>query len=200
MGHRSHREERCDGCKLHLPRCICDQIPTIDVPTKLVVVMHHREQNRPTATAPLAMRALTHHVWLMHGRRDEPVDLCEHVGPDRRGLLLFPAEHARPLTAELLAEDPRPVTLVVPDGSWRQASKAARRLPGVETLQPITLPPGPKSRYRLRREPRADGLATFEAIARAFGVLEGPDVQQLLETLFETWTEQVLQMRHSGGS
>ncbi len=162
--------------------------------------MHHREQNRPTATAPLAMRALPNHAWLIHGRQNSPVDLREHVGPKRRGLLLFPAEDARPLTPELLAEDSRPVSLVVPDGSWRQASKAARRLPGIETLQAVTLRPGAMSRYRLRREPRADGLATFEAIARAFGVLEGPAIQDRLETLFEAWTEQMLQMRQPGGS
>jgi DTW domain-containing protein YfiP len=197
MGQRSHREERC---KLHLPRCICDQIPVLTVTTQLIVVMHHREQNRPTATAPLAMRALTNHSWLIHGRQDAPVDLREHVGSNRRGLLLFPAHDARPLTPELVAEDLRPVSLVVPDGSWRQASKAARRLPGIETLQAVTLPPGPPSRYRLRREPRADGLATFEAIARAFGALEGPLVQDSLETLFEAWTTQMLLMRQAAGA
>jgi DTW domain-containing protein YfiP len=199
VGRRLHHAERCPRCRLHTAVCMCDRIPTLSVATALVVVMHLREVNKPTASAPLAMAALPNHVWLIHGVQDKPVDLREHVPPDRRGLLLFPSDGARVLDAALLAEDPRPVTLVVPDGSWRQASKAARRLPGADTLEPVVLAAGPPTRYRLRREPMPGGLATMEAIARAFGVLEGPDVRHALEALFDEMVERTLEMRQATG-
>ena len=195
MGQRSHRAERCTRCCLHVDLCLCDQIPTLDLATRIVLVMHHRERNRPTASAPLALQALPNHVWLLHGQRDNPADLMPQVSPERRGLILFPSEDAQVLTPEFIAADARPITLVVPDGSWRQASKAARRLPGVAHFENVVLPVGPETRYRLRREPKEGGLATMEAISRALGVIEGEGVQQALDALFETWVERTLSMR-----
>jgi DTW domain-containing protein len=54
----------------------------------------------------------------------------------------------------------------------------------VEHFENVTLPDGPRSRYQLRREPKEGGLATMEAIARAYGVLEGPHAKEPLERVF----------------
>jgi DTW domain-containing protein YfiP len=195
MGTRNHRTPRCERCRLHMQLCLCDRIPTLELATKLVLVMHRRERQKTTATGPLALAALPNHVWLIHGVRESPVDLNEQCSPARRGLILFPSDDAKVLSAEFLAEDPRPVTLVVPDGSWRQASRACKRLPGVERFENVVLPEGPASRYRLRRETKVGGLATMEAIARAMGVLEGPNVQRQLEELFDEMVSRTLGTR-----
>ncbi|MEY4582223.1 MAG: hypothetical protein RL701_6926, partial [Pseudomonadota bacterium] len=180
---------------MHIPLCICAQIPTLDVTTQIVLVMHHREVSKTTASGPLAMRALKNSRLYVHGERDAPLDLSTLHTPERRLLLLFPSEDAQPLTRELLASDPRPVTLVVPDGNWRQASRAARRIPGLERAERVGLVAGPPSQYGLRHEPRAGGLATFEAIARALGVLESAEVQAQLEALFATMVQVTLSTR-----
>jgi DTW domain-containing protein YfiP len=185
---------------MHQRRCLCDQIPTLDLSTRLVLVMHKSERHKPTASGPLALAALPNHVWLMHGDADNPATLVPQVEADRRGLILFPAVGARVLSAELLAEDPRPVTLVVPDGSWRQASKAARRLPGVDQFENVILAEGAPTEYQLRREPKPGGLATMEAIARALGVLEGLDVQVQLEALFREMVGRTMITRNPDGS
>jgi len=169
---------------MHLALCLCAQIPRLALATKLVLIMHHRELPRTTASGPLALRALPNSELHVHGQRDAPLDLNALHTQGRRVALLFPSEDATPLSAAWLARDPRPVTLVVPDGNWRQASRAARRVPGLERAERVGLPPGPPSQYGLRHEPRAEGLATFEAIARALGVLESSAVQQQLEALF----------------
>jgi DTW domain-containing protein YfiP len=85
--------------------------------------------------------------------------------------------------------------MIVPDGSWRQASKARRRIPGLDAAECVTLPPGPPTRYRLRREPKDGGLATFEAIARVLGILESAAVQAELEAFFERMVETTLATR-----
>jgi DTW domain-containing protein YfiP len=59
----------------------------------------------------------------------------------------------------------------------------------------VTLPDGPPTRYRLRREPREGGLATFEAIARALGILESTEVQAQLEAVFERMVAETLATR-----
>jgi tRNA pseudouridine65 synthase len=175
--------------------CLCADVPRFDLATRVVLIMHHREVSRTTATGPLALRALVNGELHVHGARDAPLDLTALHGQGRRVMLLFPGDDARPLTPELLAEDPRPVTLIVPDGNWRQASRAAKRIPGLAQAEPVVLVEGTPSQYRLRREPREGGLATFEAIARALGVLESPDVQARLEALFSRMVERTLSTR-----
>lgn len=41
----------------------------------------------------------------------------------------------------------------------------------------------------MRREPKVGGVATFEAIARAFGILESYQVQKQLEQFFHNTME-----------
>lgn len=185
---------------MHVGLCLCASIPTIEVATRLVLVAHHREVDKPTATGPLALLALPNAELHVHGTKDAAIDLRHLHEVGRRVLVLFPADDARELSPALLAEDPRPVTLVVPEGSWRQAARLARRVPGLDTAETVVLPPGPPSRYRLRREPRADGLATLEAIARAYGVLEGPAVRRSLEALLDRAVEAVLETRQPSGA
>jgi DTW domain-containing protein YfiP len=59
----------------------------------------------------------------------------------------------------------------------------------------VTLPRGAPSRYRLRAEAHEEGLATAEAIARAYGILEGPDVQRAIEAAFSAMVERTLWVR-----
>jgi DTW domain-containing protein YfiP len=180
---------------MHTALCLCAEVPQLELATRVVLIMHHREVSKTTATGPLALQALPGSSLCVHGEQDALLDLsAEHV-PGRRVMLLFPREDAKPLTPELLAQDPRPVTLLVPDGNWRQASRAAKRIPGLAQAECVVLAPGPPTRYRLRQEPKEGGLATFEAIARALGVLESVAVQQQLEALFERMVAATLSTR-----
>ncbi|MFT5356651.1 MAG: RluA family pseudouridine synthase [Polyangiales bacterium] len=170
---------------MHLDHCLCAHIVPQDLTTRLALVMHHREVQKSSATGPLALAALTNSHLYVHGLRDERLDLNPLHEEGRRVLMLFPREGAPELSRELLKEDPRPVTLVVPDGNWRQARQAGKRIPGLDRAEAVTLPEGPPTRWGLRRETHELGLATFEAIARAMGILESPSVQAELESLFD---------------
>ena len=198
MSGKPGKTERCARCKLHKRLCLCDLIPSLDLATRLVVIMHHREHLKTSATASLALASLPNSALWLHGYQENPVDISSELVDDRRVLLLFPSEEARILTPELIAEDTRPVTLVVPDGNWRQASKMGRRIPTLSALPQVKLAPGPPSRYFLRSEPRAEGMATFEAIARAYGVLESVEVQRELEAVFEVMVRRTLMTRRNG--
>ncbi len=169
---------------MHQDRCLCRELPQLDLTTRLVLIMHHREVAKTTATGPWALQTLRHSELHVHGQLGSELDLSSLHAQGRRVLLLFPSEGARTLTRDLVLEDPRPVTLIVPDGNWRQASRAQRRIPGLAHAERVVLAEGQNSRYFLRNEPKPGGLATFEAIARALGVLEGPEVQQQLESAF----------------
>ncbi|MCA9564300.1 MAG: DTW domain-containing protein, partial [Myxococcales bacterium] len=113
----------------------------------------------------------------------------------RQTLILFPKDENETLTREFFENDPRPVTLIVPDGNWGQASRMSRRLPGTEHARHVKLPEGPKTRYRLRHEPRTEGLATMEAIARAFGIIESRDAERHIQHIFEAMVAASLQAK-----
>jgi DTW domain-containing protein YfiP len=70
-----------------------------------------------------------------------------------------------------------------------------QRLPGVAHARMVRLPEGPGTEWGIRREDHAQGLSTFEAIARALGIIESPAVQSGLEELFRLMVQRTLQTR-----
>ncbi len=180
---------------MHIERCVCAHVPKVDIQTRIVVVMHYREWHKTTATAPLMALAVPTCEIRLRGKQGSSFDASGLHDPERRAMVLFPSEDAQVLSPELVAADPRPVTLVVPDGNWGQASRAVRREPSLLALPRVTLPELGKTRYRLRSEPREEGLATYEAISRALGILEGPQLQAQLDRLFDAMVESTLLTR-----
>ncbi len=192
MSRRDNAKVRCTRCHLHASLCLCAHIPQLMTRTRLVVVIHRIEQRKPTNTGLLAVECLQNsQVWVRgHAAQSDEEFLPD---PTTTPLLLFPGEGSTPLTE--FAGSSHPISLIVPDGNWRQASKVPHRVPCLANVPLVSLPEGPPTMYRLRHEPRDGGLATMEAIARAFGVLEGPLVQQALERVFRIMVERTLWSR-----
>lgn len=193
MPGRTHSTARCTVCRMYWPLCLCSEIAPRSVSTRLIVVMHCREAQLTTNTAHLACLMLPNSEIRLRAGRYEPARGLVH--PDTSAALLFPSDDAVELTPELARSLPRPLTLFVPDGSWKQARKVHTREPELRSVLRVKLPPGPPSRYRLRHSPHAMNLSTFEAIARAMGVLESPTLQQEMETLFLKMVERTLWSR-----
>ena len=195
MGTRSKRSERCQQCRLHTRLCICSAIPRHDLATRLILVMHHREWTRPTATGPLALAVLDNSELRIQGCRGQQLDFHDLDTVERRNLLLYPGEGVPVLSRNFLCGDPRPVNLIVPDGSWRQAARMGRRLPGLEHAVMVRLPEGSQTCWGIRRESLPAGLATFEAIARALGIIDSAEVQESMEKFFSLMVARTLQTR-----
>lgn len=192
MSRRGNSALRCPGCRLHESLCACTLIPRIETRTKLLLFIHHFEDRKSTNTGRLASRCLSNSEVVVRGRESQPATTFAPE-PGTRPVLLFPHPGALPLS-DFLAS-PEPLTLVVPDGTWRQASKVRNRVPGISELPCVTLPRGEPSRYRLRLEAHEIGVSTMEAIARAMGMLEGEHVQRALEQMMEVVVERTLWSR-----
>jgi DTW domain-containing protein YfiP len=162
--------------------CICDLLAPMEVRTKVLVLVHHLEARKTTNTGRLAALTLGARFGLWGDPDADPPAI-----PEGRVLLLFPAERARTITRADLG-----ATLVVPDGSWRQARKIARRVEAacegrVERVRVEA--PGP-SGYTLRHTEREGAVSTIEAIAHALAVLEGErgaEVRDRTLALFEAF-------------
>ncbi|MEI8259618.1 MAG: tRNA-uridine aminocarboxypropyltransferase [Deltaproteobacteria bacterium] len=182
MSRRENAHARCPRCRMHASLCICDLIPRIETRTRLLLVIHRIEDRKPTNTGRLAVECLPNSEVSVRGFAAESEPRLV-IDPGSQPVFLFPADDAIPIAR--FVDSPRPVTLIVPDGTWRQAFKVRNRVPGMRDVPCVTVPPDAPTRYRLRAEPHKDGLATIEAIARALGVLEGSHVREKIERVFD---------------
>ena len=160
----------------------------------MVLLLHHSESRKPSNTGQLAAQCLENSQVALHGApAGEKACGLMPWPASTQPLLLFPHADATPFST--WANHPQPITLVVPDGTWRQAFKMRRRVPGLSALPCVASPIGDPTRYQLRSEKLAGGLATMEAIARAMGVFEGPEVERALLHVFRVMVERTLWAR-----
>lgn len=195
---RKKYDERCAHCLMKQDICLCAVVPKLALATKIIVLVSKREVLIPTNTGRLACQALVNSALIVHGDRDQPYDLRDHVLPGGSHLILYPSTKAQILSADFAETLARPCTLIVPDGNWRQTSKMRRRDEFLASLPQVTLPAGRPSNYGVRKENKAGGLATIEAIARSLGILESGAAQQSLENLMDEMVHRVLRSRGAG--
>jgi DTW domain-containing protein len=139
MNRRDNRAARCVRCRMHDALCMCALLPRIETQTRLLLVVHRTEWQKPSNTGSLGAACLVNSEvlvrgtspakWLPGGLRKPP----RNTEPEAPSLdaektqivVLYPAADAISLEqlAPELRADRRPVTLIVPDGNWRQASK-----------------------------------------------------------------------------
>ncbi len=183
----------CHGCGLHLDRCICALITSLDLKTKLVLIIHRKELKRTTNTGQLALKSLVNSEIRIRGEQNKkPLDLTDLIVADYRSYLFFPSGDAVELTAELAQSSPLPIQLIVPDGNWRQASKVFSRHPELQALKKVKISAVNTSNMHLRTEHTPEGMATLQAIALALGIIEGPQVQKILLNLYNAKLKQTL--------
>src|SRR5580704_13426295 len=116
MSRRANAALRCLRCSMHGSLCICSLIPRIATRTRLVLVIHRYEHRKPTNTGRLAAECLIRSRVLVRGHEARPEDSLD-LDPGTQRLLLFPHEGA--LDLRRFAGSKEPITLIVPDGTWR---------------------------------------------------------------------------------
>jgi DTW domain-containing protein YfiP len=196
MSRRDKPHLRCDGCRMHQSLCICTLLPRITTRTRVVLLLHQLEAIKPTNTGAVAARCLPNSVVVYRGRA--PVGAVtgtleaalQSDAADAESVLLFPHPSATPLTAR--PPGGKPLTLVVPDGTWPQAAKARGRVRALARMPCVSLPEAAAPVDRLRSSPGPGRLATLEAIAAALGILEGPAVGAALMRVYRIMTERTL--------
>ena len=185
-------KDPCAVCRMHRERCICAQIPRLELATQILLVIHHRELKRTTNTGTLAVHALTNSRIVIRGRVGETSGLGLSSGDGYHPLLLYPSGDAVILTPEFVCAMPKPIRLIVPDGNWRQASKVNGRYPELAQVTRVTLPFAPPAEVGMRREPVVNGMSTLEAIAKALAFFEGAETGARLTELYRLKLRQTL--------
>jgi DTW domain-containing protein YfiP len=193
----------CPHCLKPPALCVCGAIAPIDNKVALLILQHPQEQDRELGTARLTALHFKNAAlkiglsWpslsKILGRPTEPQRWAvlylgsvkaAAVLPDRDVVVVSKNGNALDAQEQALREIEGIVLL---DGTWSQAKALWWRNAWMLKCKRIVLAPKRPSRYgRLRREPRADGLSTIEAVAMLLARLEGsPEIETVLHATFE---------------
>lgn len=191
-------QDICPNCHSTRLQCLCDAMPRLDLTTRVCLIIHHRELTRSSNTGLLALRALVNSEMRVRGDGRESLDLSDLAESRYRTLLFYPAPDAVELTAELVAQSSTPIQLLVPDGTWRQASKIHYRHGELKNLPRVKIAKPDAAIYSLRTQHRPEGMATLQAIAHGLGVIEGDGVKTQLMRLYQAKIARALAGRGLG--
>ncbi|MBW2464040.1 MAG: DTW domain-containing protein [Deltaproteobacteria bacterium] len=181
-GKRGHRAERCADCGMGTGLCVCALIPRLAPRTTVVVVAHPWELDKPTNTGRFVARSLSGSRFLCTG------DALP--APPPGAAVLFPSDEAEELRPGAAVS-----SLYVPDGTYRQARRMIRRQAVLAALPRVALPRESRAVGHIRRGVRLDLLSTYEAVARALGLLEGPDIEGPMLEFIEVVVKRTLWFR-----
>lgn len=169
--------ERCEVCQFAHRWCTCAGLRTLQCPLQVDLLVHRREDFRPTSTSRLISRVIPdsrRHVF----SSDLPLARERVVRPGRTLWILHPAGELPPdgSSADSLQ-------LLLLDGNWREASRMRRSVESWGRL--IRLPPGNPSRFELRSQHNDDRYSTVETLIRLMELLGLPEAADQLRTQFE---------------
>ena len=176
-----YNNTHCFRCYMRTETCVCPILPAVQTRTEFLILRHVWESERPSNTGRLAALAMPN------------AQIIQCGGGDRIGLAPLDETLLRMANTWLLWPDgtgaqpglPSPERIVVLDATWQQARRLYSRTPALQAMPRLVLPFPDKSRKRLRDPHRADGMSTIEAIAAAVAVLEGKEVAEPLERLYD---------------
>ena len=188
-------KEPCGICAASRTSCLCDVVPRIELRTKVCLVIHHRELSRSSNTGLLALRALVNSEMRVRGEGREALDLKDLITLQYRTFLFYPSGDAAELDKALVMQEPRPIQLLVPDGTWRQARKIHSRHPELRDLPRVKISTPNNSTFQLRAQSRPEGMATLQAIAQGLGIIEGDLVRAQLMKLYYAKIDRTLKAR-----
>ncbi len=183
------KPNRCPRCLVHEDNCFCQTISKIATKNRLSVILYKKEKWLPSNTANLSLMSLENSNKFERGHKDEFMPKDFIANEEYQPLYLYPSDEAKELTPNFMQQFDKPVNLIVPDGTWRQAKKIHLREPLLEGIPHVKINPCSPSRYTLRRQKYEYGLCTFEAIAQAFDVLEGRECYEALDRNFSVFLE-----------
>lgn len=180
----------CQQCGYPETTCICSHINTVDTSLNIIIIQHEKEAYHAKNTArlislciPTSRIILTNDVQAMQNLEKE----CsfEHTA------LIYPSETSEPLESTATARLNQFSTLLLIDGSWKQAFGMVKQNPWLAALPTFHFTSAPESNYVIRHTKLEHALSTLEAAAYAISCVEKIDVsglhkaQEALQTLWQ---------------
>lgn len=163
--------ERCERCQLKTSHCICHYRPSGASQVDMVLIMHRDELFKPTNSGRLiadCFPAQTH-AYCWSRLEPDPQLLALLQDPGRQCAIVFPAgdESDRERLTEIAPNGRKRVTLILLDGTWKQARRMFNLSPWLKELPCLAIDPTERARYVTRNAAFDHYLSTAESAALA---------------------------------
>ena len=162
--------------------CLCSHVKVVENPVEILYLQHPNERTMPFNTARLAHLSLSNSR-LVHGLEFDGTKTVQELRARKERVgILFPSSVAKDLS-----EAPSDLeTLVIIDGTWREAKKVIYLSPSLLEFPHYAFVPDKPSNYRIRKEPKDEYISTIEATVTALRILDrDPAKYQELLDLFD---------------
>ncbi|XP_062517035.1 tRNA-uridine aminocarboxypropyltransferase 2-like isoform X2 [Corticium candelabrum] len=170
--------------------CLCEFLPErpLDIRMTVCILQHPNEESRSLTTVPLLSASLPRDKCIIHRGKRFPPSKYPHLDAilekPERAILLYPGREAVDLSQLVVDDEYRRTidTLVVLDGTWRQASSIFNTNPRLHVLQLVKLSVSTTSTYVIRTQPSDNCWSTVESVALALSILESnSDIHKTFE-------------------
>jgi DTW domain-containing protein YfiP len=188
-------KSRCLDCYLLKTLCLCDRIPSLDISTQLVLIMHEKERKRSTNTGQLAARVWKNTEVQYRGRIGQKLDVEKFLELEEKAWFVYPQDGAQTLDRRLIEEIGKPTAIILPDGTWDEAARVWPRNFARSKVKKVQLDVKTPSKYQIRVSPHFNSLCTFETVIEIISVLEGEEHRAKLQEVFEIFVERTLWLR-----
>ncbi|MCC6276634.1 MAG: DTW domain-containing protein [Oligoflexia bacterium] len=145
--------------------CFCSEIPEIESSIRISLVLHHRDYYRPTNTGRVACLALKNSQVISYGGPGVDGLANLEIREDEPTFCLFPSEQSVGLSEHFEKSKCSSMHLIVPDGSWRQARRIAKRIVERFKIPVVRLGSVSNTELKIRHQAVEDRISTMEAIA-----------------------------------
>nr|WP_269783552.1 DTW domain-containing protein [Marinibactrum halimedae] len=191
--------QRCLRCQLKMHQCLCQWRLTANSPVDFILILHRKEVLKPTNTGRLIADTFPKHTYVFEWNRTEPpVALLQLLqSPERDCRLIFPktdmdnTAESSPMNNSNIGHKKR-TTLVILDGSWREAKKMYAKSPWLKSVPLLDIGESIKqhqasNQYTLRQAPKEQQLSTVEAMILAIHALEHHNTAEVLHDYYDVF-------------
>ena len=160
--------ETCHRCRGPKASCLCPTAPPMATRTRIVLLMHPMEFRREKCTTGriTCLNLANSEIIPGIGFDADPRVQTLINDPQNYAVLVYPGEDALNVTnGELPAAalgDRRLVVFLL-DATWSCAGKMLKASPGLLRLPRLMFTPCERSRFTIKRQPRAECLSPLEA-------------------------------------
>ncbi len=193
--------KRCPRCFIKPDLCICEFRAETTCGCDVVLLLHHDEVFKPTNTGRLIADILPKQTHAVEWARTQcPAPLAALLkDPARYCVLVFPGgdpgNTLSPGQALELAHSPKQtLTLILLDGTWRQACRMARLSNYLAPIPRLAIPRSVGG-YAVRQAHRQGQLSTAEAGASALELCGQTDAATRIRKYFQVFNLHYAQMR-----
>lgn len=175
--------ESCHQCRRPKECCLCPAEPPMATRTRFVLLMHPMEHRRTKCNTGriTCLNLANGEIIPGIGFDDHPRVRSLIDDPRNFPVLLYPGADALNVTdgefpAAALGD--RRLVVFLLDATWTCAGKMLKASPGLLRLPRLMFTPRHRSRYTIKRQPRAECLSTLEAVHELLLALDAADLDR----------------------